>query len=129
MGITLSFCFGCRRNVGSRRFYRKPLPSREAGDVRYGGQAVAINTLSKYLKSRMWTDRKRRLTWMGDGLPITGVFLQVPETIVFCSPGITLYLAFFCVLSFVSFVLRHLCSGTCRRNQSLWQGYLCNAVI
>ena len=45
------------------------------------------------------------------------VFLQVPEGIVFCSLGITLYLAFFCVLSFVSFVLRHLCSGTCRRSR------------
>ena len=45
------------------------------------------------------------------------VFLQVPESIVFCSLGISLYLAFFCVLSFVSFVLRHLCSGTCRRSQ------------
>ena len=43
-----------------------------------------------------------------------GVFLQAPESSVLCSLGITLCLAFFCVLSFVSFVLRHLCSGTCR---------------
>ena len=47
------------------------------------------------------------------------VFLQVPESIVFCSLGITLYLAFFCVLSFVSFVLHHLCSGSCRRSPSI----------
>ena len=33
------------------RFFRKPLPSREAGDAGYGVQTVGINTLSKYLKS------------------------------------------------------------------------------
>ena len=34
------------------------------------------------------------------------VFLQVPESIVFCSLGITLYLMFFCFF-FTSFVLRY----------------------
>ena len=42
----------------------------------------------------------------------------VPEIIVSSSLGITFYLVFFCVLCFVSFVLRHLCSGTCRRSQA-----------
>ena len=50
----------------SGRFYRRPLPSREAGEVRYGVQAVGINTLPKYLKL-MCTEAKinvdgRRLT-------------------------------------------------------------------
>ena len=33
------------------RFYRKILPSREPGDIRFGSQPIAINTLSKYLKT------------------------------------------------------------------------------
>lgn len=33
------------------RFYRKVLPSREAGDIRFGSQPIGINTLSKYLKT------------------------------------------------------------------------------
>ena len=33
------------------RFYRKPLASTDPGDVRFGGQHVGINTLSKYLKA------------------------------------------------------------------------------
>ena len=33
------------------RFYRKPLRSTEPGDLRFGGQHVGINTLSKYLKA------------------------------------------------------------------------------
>ena len=36
---------------GSGRFYRKPLPSREQGDIRFGNQPIGIYTLSKYLKT------------------------------------------------------------------------------
>ena len=36
---------------GSGRFYRKPLPSREQGDISFGNQPIGINTLSKYLKA------------------------------------------------------------------------------
>ena len=35
----------------SGRFYRKPLPSSEPGDIRFGNQPIGINTLSKYLKT------------------------------------------------------------------------------
>jgi len=41
--------FSCIPSTG--RFYRKPLPSTEPGDVRYGVHPVGINTLSKYLQS------------------------------------------------------------------------------
>jgi hypothetical protein len=40
-----------RRIPSSGRFYRKPLASRELGDVRFGSQPVGINTLSKYLNA------------------------------------------------------------------------------
>ena len=48
------------------RSYRKPLPSKEPGDTRFGLQPVGLNTLSKYLKT-MCTEAKidtngRRLT-------------------------------------------------------------------
>ena len=33
------------------RFYRKPLDSKEPGDVRYGQHPVGVNSLSKYLKT------------------------------------------------------------------------------
>ena len=33
------------------RFYRKVLPSRDPGDIRFGSQPIGINTLSKYLKT------------------------------------------------------------------------------
>ena len=33
--------------ISRGRFYRKPLPSQEAEDVKYRDQAVRINTLSK----------------------------------------------------------------------------------
>ena len=36
---------------GSGRFHRKPLPSREKGDIRFENQTTRINTLSKYLKT------------------------------------------------------------------------------
>ena len=35
---------------GSGRFYRKPLPSTERGDFRFGNLPIVINNLSKYLK-------------------------------------------------------------------------------
>ena len=35
----------------SGRFYRKPLPSKELGNVRFGKLPVGINTLGKYMKS------------------------------------------------------------------------------
>ena len=50
----------------SVRFYRRPLPSREAGDVRYGVQVAGINTLSKYLKL-MCTEAKINM----DGIRFT----------------------------------------------------------
>ena len=46
----------------------------------------------------------------------SGVFLQVPESFVFWSLGISLYLELFCFLSFITIVLRNLCSGTHRKN-------------
>ncbi|KAK3728970.1 hypothetical protein QZH41_000475 [Actinostola sp. cb2023] len=33
------------------RFYRKPLPTKELADIRFGSQPVGINVLSKYLRS------------------------------------------------------------------------------
>ena len=33
--------------ISRGRFYRKPLPSRDTGDVKHREQAVGINTLSK----------------------------------------------------------------------------------
>ena len=45
---------------GTGRFYRKPLPSVEEGDTRFGIQPVGVNTLSKYLRS-MCLDTKINL--------------------------------------------------------------------
>ena len=33
------------------RFYRKVLPSRESGNIRFGSQPIGINTVSKYPKT------------------------------------------------------------------------------
>ena len=46
-----------------------------------------------------------------------GSFCMYRKALYFWSLGSSLYLKLFCFLSFVSFVLRNLCSGTCRRNQ------------
>ena len=37
--------------LNSGRFYRKPLQRKELGDISFGEQRIAINILSKYLKS------------------------------------------------------------------------------
>ena len=49
---------------------------------------------------------------------ITESFFRYRKALQFWSLGISLYLQLLnCFLSFVSFVLRNLCSGTNRRNQ------------
>ena len=45
-----------------------------------------------------------------------GSFCRYRKALYFWSLGISLYLELFCSLSFISFVLRNLCSGTHRRN-------------
>ena len=46
----------------------------------------------------------------------TGSFCRYRKALYFWSLGISLYLELFCFLSFITFVLRNLCSGTHRRN-------------
>ena len=46
----------------------------------------------------------------------TGSFCRYRKALYFWSLGINLYLELFCFLSFITFVLRNLCSGTHRRN-------------
>ena len=45
-----------------------------------------------------------------------GSFCRYLKALYFWSLGISLYLELFCFLSFITFVLRNLCSGTHRRN-------------
>ena len=51
-----------------------------------------------------------------------GSFCRYRKALYFWSLGISLYLELFCFLSFITFVLRNLCSGTHRRNHF---GYAC----
>ena len=46
-----------------------------------------------------------------------GSFCRYRKALYFWSLGISLYLELFCFLSFITIVLRNLCSGTHRRNQ------------
>ena len=47
----------------------------------------------------------------------SGSFCRYRKALYFWSLGISLYLELFCFLSFITIVLRNLCSGTHRRNQ------------
>ena len=47
---------------------------------------------------------------------IFGSFCRYRKALYFWSLGISLYLELFCFLSFITIVLRNLCSGTHRRN-------------
>ena len=49
----------------------------------------------------------------------------------FWSLGISLYLELFCFLSFITIVLRNLCSGTHRRNRNFLKPYIniCGTVL
>ena len=57
--------------------------------------------------------------WVGKfgKVGIFGSFCRYRKALYFWSLGISLYLEFFCFLSFITFVLRNLCSGTHRRNR------------
>ena len=48
---------------------------------------------------------------------IIGSFCMYRKALYFWSFGISLYLELFCFLSFITIVLRNLCSGTHRRNR------------
>ena len=48
-----------------------------------------------------------------------GSFCRYRKALYFWSLGISLYLELFCFLSFITIVLRNLCSGTHRRNRNL----------
>ena len=48
---------------------------------------------------------------------ISGSFCRYRKALYFWSLGISLYLELFCFLSFITIVLRNLCSGTHRRNR------------
>ena len=48
---------------------------------------------------------------------INGSFCRYRKALYFWSLGISLYLELFCFLSFITIVLRNLCSGTHRRNR------------
>ena len=52
-------------------------------------------------------------------LKTLGSFCRYRKALYFWSLGISLYLELFCFLSFITIVLRNLCSGTHRRNQTL----------
>ena len=54
---------------------------------------------------------------------LLGSFCRYRKALYFWSLGISLYLELFCFLSFITIVLRNLCSGTRRRNLLLvaWQ--------
>ena len=54
---------------------------------------------------------------------LLGSFCRYRKALYFWSLGISLYLELFCFLSFITIVLRNLCSGTHRRNLLLvaWQ--------
>ena len=47
---------------------------------------------------------------------LSGSFCRYRKALYFWSLGISLYLELFCFLSFITIVLRNLCSGTHRRN-------------
>ena len=49
-----------------------------------------------------------------------GSFCRYRKALYFWSLGISLYLELFCFLSFITIVLRNLCSGTHRRNRKLY---------
>ena len=46
-----------------------------------------------------------------------GLSVGTGKLCIFGHLGISLYLEFFCFLSFITFVIRNLCSGTHRRSQ------------
>ena len=48
-----------------------------------------------------------------------GSFCRYRKALFFWSLGISLYLELFCFLSFITIVLRNLCSGTHRKNRFL----------
>ena len=48
-----------------------------------------------------------------------GSFCRYRKALYFWSLGISLYLELFCFLSFITIVLRNLCSGTHRRNRKV----------
>ena len=50
--------------------------------------------------------------------PSFGSFCRYRKALFFWSLGISLYLELFCFLSFITIVLRNLCSGTHRKNPS-----------
>ena len=52
-----------------------------------------------------------------------GSFCRYRKALYFWSLGISLYLELFCFLSFITFVLRNLCSGTHRRHPYFLPGF------
>ena len=54
--------------------------------------------------------------------PTFGSFCRYRKALYFWSLGISLYLELFCFLSFITIVLRNLCSGTHRRNPTFALG-------
>ena len=54
----------------------------------------------------------------------SGSFCRYRKALYFWSLGISLYLELFCFLSFITIVLRNLCSGTHRRNPNFIESYV-----
>ena len=54
-----------------------------------------------------------------DAIHKIGSFCRYRKALYFWSLGISLYLELFCFLSFITIVLRNLCSGTHRRNHKI----------
>ena len=58
-----------------------------------------------------------------------GSFCRYRKALYFWSLGISLYLELFCFLSFITIVLRNLCSGTHRRNQEYLHPWICISSV
>ena len=81
----------------------------------------ACNRISFVFPSfqRFHVDGRKRFNYATCGrvpCPDTVSFCRYQKALYFWSLGISLYLELFCFPSFISFVLRNLCSGTHRRN-------------
>ena len=90
----------------------------EYSDVWFIWKAISNSLIS--VLCDIWTPRrwslKPRLCFVN---PLLGSFCRYRKALYFWSLGISLYLELFCFLSFITIVLRNLCSGTHRRNPLL----------
>ena len=83
-------------------------------------QRISLLSLTKQRRSKIKTRDDCHMKEAGSLLVTKlGSFCRYRKALYFWSLGISLYLELFCFLSFITIVLRNLCSGTHRRNPKL----------